>query len=795
VNETITIIRFAFLRFSKKWKRVGVGVVVLLFVGYIFCLPRRLFHVPYATVVTDRYGDLLGARIASDGQWRFPANDTVPEKFMKCLIAFEDRYYRYHWGVNPLSIGRAFVQNVKAKRTVSGGSTITMQTIRLSRGEKRTIAEKFIEIILATRLEFRYSKTKILSLYASHAPFGGNVVGIDAASWRYFGHSSNHLSWAEAATLAVLPNAPSMIHLSKNREALTEKRNKLLHRLYQQKIIDAIDYELALSEELPSEPQPLPQISPHLVDMFFRKHRGEHIVTSIDERIQVQVEDMLKRWNEEFIRSDIRNMAALVIEVQTGQVLAYCGNVNYQEKISGNQVDIIRAPRSTGSILKPLLYYVALQEGEILPHTLLPDIPMNLNGFAPQNFNLKFDGAVPASEVIARSLNVPSVLLLRRYSVPKFYDFLKKAGISTLSKPSSHYGLSLILGGAEATLWDITTVYTNMARSLKGLQQTPISLLSIPLRRGQGEVQELERHPNTHIPPFGGAWGGRGAVWQTFDAIKEVNRPEEIDWRVIPSMQTIAWKTGTSYGFRDAWAVGVTPEYVVGVWVGNASGEGKPGLVGARTAGPVMFDIFNLLPSSAWFERPTDEFTEAEVCRLSGHLKGRFCDETDTVLICPNGLRTSACPYHIQVNLSSDERFRVYEHCIGNEPVIQKSWFVLPPAQEWFYRQIHLGYNSLPPFIPGCGNDDLLPMQFIYPQGGGITRITLPRQLDGSRGTITFELAHSNNDATVFWHVDEDYITATRNFHKISLSPSPGRHTITVVDHEEHTLSVGIVVE
>ena len=783
----------ALVQHLSKRKKIAIVMVVFLLIMYVFCLPRQLFHVPYATVVTDRNGDLLGARIATDGQWRFPASDTVPEKFKLCLITFEDRYFRYHWGVNPVSISRALIRNVKAKRIVSGGSTITMQVIRLSRGEKRTVTEKIIEMILATRLEFRYSKTKILSLYAAHAPFGGNVVGIDAASWRYFGHSSNHLSWAEAATLAVLPNAPSIIHPAKNREVLTQKRNKLLLHLYQRKLIDVIDYELALSEELPSEPQALPQIAPHLVDIFYQNRQGEQIVTSLDKSIQTQVEDLLQRWNEEFIQSDIRNMAALVIDVRTNQVLVYCGNVNYAEKGSGNQVDIIRAPRSTGSILKPFLYYAALQEGEILPHTLLPDIPMNINGFSPQNFNLQYDGAVPASEAITRSLNVPSVALLRRYGVPNFYDFLKKAGISTLSKPSSHYGLSLILGGAEGTLWDITSVYAQMARSLSGLEDNfnpQPSTLNSQLSTLNSQLSTL----NSQLSTLHGGLFSPAAVWQTFDAIKEVNRPEEIDRRVIPSIQTIAWKTGTSYGFRDAWAVGVTPRYVVGVWVGNASGEGKPGLVGARTAGPVMFDIFNLLPSSGWFERPTDELMEVEICRLSGHLKGRFCNDTETVLICPSGMKTQACPYHIQVNMSPDERFRVYEHCIENEPVIQQHWFVLPPAWEWFYRRIHLDYKPLPPFKPGCGDDALNPMQFIYPQGT-YTRVTLPRQLDGSPGTITLELAHSSNDVTVFWHLDEDYLTATQNFHKITLSPSIGSHTITVVDNEGHTLGARIEVE
>lgn len=750
-------------------------MATFLLIWYIFCLPRQLFHVPYATVVTDRNEELLGARIASDGQWRFPACDTVPEKFVVCLTEFEDRYYRYHWGVNPLAIGRAFVQNMKAKRIISGGSTLTMQTFRLSRGEKRTVGEKLIEAILATRLEFRYSKDKIISIYASHAPFGGNVVGLEAAAWRYFGHSSNQLSWAEAATLAVLPNAPSMMHLSKNREALQKKRNRLLYRLFQRNILDEIDYELSISESLPTEPLPLPQIAPHLVSYFYQNRKGEHIVSSLDKSLQVQIEHLLERWNSEFLRSDIRNMAAIVIDVQTNRVVSYCGNVGFNENKSANQVDIIRSPRSTGSILKPFLYYTALQEGEILPNTLLADIPMNINGFSPQNFNMQYDGAVPASKVIARSLNIPTVLLLRRYGVPKFYEFLKRTGVSTLTKSSDHYGLSLILGGAEATLWDICSVYTDMGRSLKELDKISCSLL----------VNDEQEKKRAVFQP--------GAVWQTFDAIKEVDRPEEIDWRTIPSMQTIAWKTGTSFGFRDAWAVGITPRYVVGVWVGNASGEGKPGLVGARTAGPVMFDIFNILPSSNWFNRPTAEFTEAEVCRQSGHLKGRFCDDVDTMLICANGHKTTHCPYHIPVNLSVDERYRVYEHCVGEESVIQKNWFILPPVWEWFYKQRHPEYKTLPPFKSGCGDDSQIPMQFIYPQSNA--RITLPKQLDGSRGEITFELAHSSNNATVFWHIDEEYITATQDFHKLSISLLSGKHSITVVDNEGHTLSVSVTIE
>ena len=767
------------LNFFKRLsvtQKVILCILAFLVTGYIFCLPRHLFHVPYSTVVTDRNEELLGARIASDGQWRFPPRNTTPEKIKECLITFEDKHFYHHWGVNPFAIGRAFYQNVKNKRIVSGGSTLTMQTIRLARNESRTFREKLIEMIWATRLEFRASKEEILSMYISHAPFGGNVVGLDAAAWRYFGHSADDLSWAESAMLAVLPNAPAMIHLSKGRKTLLDKRNRLLKQLLEKKTIDSSTYELAISEPLPDEPHALPQIAPYLVNRFYQERNGEYSRSTINKGIQTQVEDLAERWSNEFGRSDIRNLAILVIDIPSNQVVAYCGNVHFDRKQGGNQVDVIQAPRSTGSILKPFLYYAMLQEGSLLPDMLLPDVPVNINGFTPQNFSMQFEGAVPASEALARSLNIPAVTMLQRYGVPKFHSFLQQDGLKTINRSSSHYGLSLILGGAEATLWDVTNAYAMMGRSLLQLPQTSCSLL-LPTSRITESTDPFQP----------------GAVWQTFDALKEVNRPEEIDWKSIPSMQTIAWKTGTSYGFRDAWAVGVTPRYAVGVWVGNATGEGKPGLVGAQTAGPVLFDIFNLLPSSSWFTRPAGIFVEAEVCRKSGHLKGRFCDETDTLLVLPAGLRTEACPYHHLVTLSADESQRIYENCANTEPTLRKSWFTLPPVWELYYKQHHPEYKPLPPFKAGCGEDTFQPMQFIYPPMNA--RIKLPKQLDGSKGFLTVELAHNNPNATVFWHLDETYQAQTQDFHKISLQPAAGKHSLTAVDGEGNTISTTFFVE
>ena len=761
----------------RKLKYAAAAAAGALLLLWLFCLPRDLFKgTTYSTVVTDRNGALLGARVADDGQWRFPPCDTLPEKFVKALVEFEDRTFFDHCGVSPRALVRAAIQNIRNGRIVSGGSTLTMQTIRLARNESRTFREKLIEMIWATRLEFRASKEEILSMYISHAPFGGNVVGLDAAAWRYFGHSADDLSWAESAMLAVLPNAPAMIHLSKGRKTLLDKRNRLLKQLLEKKTIDSSTYELAISEPLPDEPHALPQIAPYLVSRFYQERNGEYSRSTINKGIQTQVEDLAERWSNEFGRSDIRNLAILVIDIPSNQVVAYCGNVHFDRKQGGNQVDVIQAPRSTGSILKPFLYYAMLQEGSLLPDMLLPDVPVNINGFTPQNFSMQFEGAVPASEALARSLNIPAVTMLQRYGVPKFHSFLQQIGLKTINRSSSHYGLSLILGGAEATLWDVTNAYAMMGRSLLQLPQRSCSLL-LPTSRITESTDPFQP----------------GAVWQTFDALKEVNRPEEIDWKSIPSMQTIAWKTGTSYGFRDAWAVGVTPRYAVGVWVGNATGEGKPGLVGAQTAGPVLFDIFNLLPSSSWFTRPAGIFVEAEVCRKSGHLKGRFCDETDTLLVLPAGLRTEACPYHHLVTLSANESQRIYENCANTEPTLRKSWFTLPPVWEWYYKQHHPEYKPLPPFKAGCGEDTFQPMQFIYPPMNA--RIKLPKQLDGSKGFLTVELAHNNPNATVFWHLDETYQAQTQDFHKISLQPAAGKHSLTAVDGEGNTISTTFFVE
>ena len=707
---------------------ISLGLAVLL-LAYLFCLPKDLFKgVSYSTVVESAEGELLGARIAADGQWRFPPCDTVPGRFATALVQFEDRQFWWHPGVNPVAMGRALLQNLHSGHVVSGGSTLSMQVIRLSRQKERTVWQKLIESVLAMRLELRYPKERILSLYASHAPFGGNVVGLEAAAWRYFGRPASELSWAEAATLAVLPNAPSTLHLGKGREDLLQKRNRLLKRLLEHGDISADTYEAALEEPLPDAPLPLPSYALHWVE---RCPKGVRTRTGIRLPLQKAVSAVADRQSDDLAKEGVADMAVVVIDNATGEIVAYVGNASPERERTGVQVDIATSPRSTGSILKPFLFAAALQEGEILPHTLLPDIPVNLGGFAPQNFDRQFYGAVPASEALARSLNVPAVFLLRQYGVPKFHSLLQKAGLTTFTQSPDYYGLSLILGGGEGRLDEITRAYSAMATS------------------------------------------GTLAVWYTLEALQEVNRPDELDWRLIRSVRKAAWKTGTSYGFRDAWAVGMTPAYTIGVWAGNADGHGVPGLTGARTAGPVMFDILNLLPASdEWFEMPDqvghDEMAlnanvgvYANVCTQSGMLATPDCPARE-MLIPAAGLQSEPCPYH------------------------RTGEFVLTPAMEWFYRPHHPEYAGARSALPSQE------IEFIYPHSG--TTLYLPRQLSGQVEGAVFRVAHHRSDATLWWHLDQTYVGETRFFHELRLAPASGKHTLTVVDGDGNSATIRFTV-
>lgn len=768
---------YRFFRYIKRHKKRSI-LISLLLIGYYFCLPKVLFSDSTATVITSDTHQLLGAHIAADGQWRFPHNDSVPEKFKTCILQFEDEYFYQHPGFNPISIAKALKENISSGEVKRGGSTITQQVIRLSRkGRSRTYIEKIKELVLATRLEFRESKESILAYYASNAPFGGNVVGLDAAAWRYFNRDAQQLSWAESATLAVLPNAPSLIYPGKNQLRLIEKRDRLLKKLYDNSIIDKLTYDLSIAEQLPQKPFALPQIAPHLLQKISRSHRGEYVTTTINGDLQERVNHIVKTHYNVLKQNEIHNAAVLVMNVHNREVLAYVGN-SPTDNAHQKDVDIMDKPRSTGSILKPFLFAAMLDSGDILPNTLIADVPSQFGNYNPENFNKSYDGVVPASRALARSLNVPAVRMLRSFGLDRFHGYLRQLKLKDLKYNANHYGLSLILGGAESNLWDLCKSYAALSSTLNHYTETsseyysneiidPIFMASETANFGKKDQEKVL---------FDAA-----SIYLTYESLKKVNRPEaEENWEFFDESKEIAWKTGTSFGFRDAWAIGTTKDYVVGVWVGNADGEGRPGLVGVQTAGPILFDVFELLPNSDWFDKPYDEMAEVDICIKSGHRASNICDATNQFYIQKNGLKTKPCPYHIMAHLDLTEQYQVNSSCESIEEITHKPWFVLNPVKAHYYKLKNPLYKSLPKLRNDCNGEEQASIEFIYPKE--LNTIFLPTDFNGNKNSLVLKVAHSKMSTKVYWYIDELYLGVTKDIHEFEIQPNAGDHLITVVD-------------
>lgn len=766
---------------KKRWKIIG-SIVFILFVLFWRSLPYPLFDHPTSVVIEASNGQLLGARIAKDGQWRFPSSGVVAEKFETAILTFEDNHFYSHWGIDFIAMGRAVFQNIKNKRIVSGGSTLSMQVVRLSRnGKPRTLLQKLIEITLAFRLELGYSKKEILALYASNAPFGGNVVGLEAASWRYFGKKSTMLTWAEVATLAVLPNAPSLIHPGKNREALVKKRNRLLQKIYEKGAIDSIILDLAIAEPLPVQPLPLPQDAPHLLNYVASVSKEKKIFkTTIDYDLQKSLNEIANRHYQILSNNEIHNLAILVIDVATKNVLAYIGNAKNAGFDHGQSVDIIQAPRSTGSILKPLLYALALQDGQILPKSLLIDIPTFLKDYRPENFMNTYDGVIPADHALSKSLNIPFVRLLQNYGVEKFHFNLKKLGVTTLPNGPNHYGLSLILGGSEATLWDLTNIYSSMACRLGNFYNNQGSYNEADFDKSDfyksSKKKDAQLTKETSLLTA-------DVIWLAFEAMKQLERPNaQGEWERFSSKNEIAWKTGTSFGFRDAWAIGVNPDYAVGVWTGNADGEGRPGLTGIGTAAPILFDVFDQLPFSPWFDQPFDAMNFVEVCKESGNIPNANCIK-DSIWVQKNILNVQQCRYHQLIHLDKTMQKQVNASCYPYEMMVNQSWFVLPPTEEYYYLPKHPNYQPLPPFSNLCQEGDSQNekmIQLVYPNFKA--KIYLPIDINGAKGRTVFKAIHRNSNALLHWNIDKEYLGTTKEIHEMEINSVVGKHVLTLID-------------
>ena len=756
-----------------------VGVVGVLAAAF-FSLPVVRPGGPTSRILVDREGRLLAARVAADEQWRMPPGVDLPERYVQALLTFEDRRFFRHPGIDPIAVVRAVAANVRKGRVVSGASTITMQVIRMGRSPTaRTIWQKAWEALLAVRLEAALSKREILATYAAHAPFGGNVVGLEAAVWRYLGRPSKTLTWAEAAFLAVLPNSPSLMHPGRRRSQLKAKRDRLLFQLRKAKIINDIDYTLAMAEPLPRRPQAMPQHALHWLARQSATSSDAWTPTTLDRTVQARAEDEVRHALEALKGDGIHNASAVVMHVPSGETLAYVGNgVGLQAVEHAPFVDVARAPRSTGSILKPFLYAYALDAGELNPAERMVDAPIRVGTFFPENFDGSFRGVVRADTALARSLNVPAVLLLKRVGVARFLGFLRSSGLSTLGRSARHYGLSLALGGAEATLWELTSLYAGLswrAAGNSGPWPGP--------RSGLGPTPSIQ--PKLSV----------GAAYLTLSALQEVTRPGlRRRWRRLAGNQSIYWKTGTSFGFRDAWAIGVTGSYAVGVWVGNADGEGRPGLVGLRAAAPLMFALFDQLPRSPPLTEPSDALVAIEVCKHSGHRPGPHCGDRSIVTIPKDSTYATVCPFCRSFSTDARGQRRVHADCHPFEEIRSRRQFVLPAQLERHYRQHDAGYRSLPVWKEGCApsGGTVASMSCIFPPPDA--QFYVPRQLDGRRGRLVFEAAHRDPEAEVHWHLDDRFLTTTQEQHQVEVNPQPGEHRLTLVDYKGERIQRRFVV-
>jgi len=756
---------------------VAAGAVLLAALVLLVPGPPR-FPGGYSTVLYDRNGLLLGAAAAPDGQWRFPPAPDLPDRYVRALVAFEDRRFFGHAGFDPRALARALVSNLAAGRIVSGGSTLSMQAARMARGNRpRNLGQKALELLYALRLEAFRGKRGILALYAAHAPFGGNVVGLAAASWRYFGRPPEDLTWAEAAVLAVLPNSPALVHPGADRDRLREKRDALLMRLAERGELGPEDLAAARAEPIPDRPEPLPRKAPHLLSRAVRDGlAGTRVDSTLDGGLQDLVARTAARHGARLASRGIRNAAVIVAEIESGEILAYLGNLDGPEggedREAARWVDCAAAPRSTGSILKPFLYAALLDGGDLSPTTLVPDLPTSFGSFSPENNTRTYSGAVPAERALAHSLNVPFVRLLRTYGVDAFLALLKGYGFSELGRTAGAYGLTLVLGGAEATLWDSASAYADLARSARGLEGVPAFAYSRtpPAPRGSGSVP-----------------ASPGAAYLTLRALLEVGRPaEESAWKDWAEGRRIAWKTGTSQGFRDAWALGVTSEHLVAVWVGNATGEGRPELRGSEAAAPLLFDVFELLPRDPWIDPPPDALRRETVCADSGYLAGPDCARTLRIDLPSGAPPPDPCPYCRTIHLTADGAFRATADCVPLDRLVSRKVFVLPPALEWYFRAGHPAYRPLPPVLPGCGTVEDIPVTVLVPEEGA--RLFIPVELDGTPGRAVFRAVHRDPRARLFWHLDGDYLGETTGpEHRLEVRPARGRSVLTVVDQEGRT--------
>ncbi len=718
----------------------------------------------YSKILFDNKGELLRVWLNNDEQYKFPKSEKISEKYKATVLHFEDRRFNWHFGIDPIAVLRAIKQNLQAGQIESGASTITMQIARLKNPSKRNLLAKLRETHTALRMELWKSKDEIFAEYASIAPMGGNVVGAETACWRFFGHGLEEITWAEAALLALLPNRPSALNLEKERGKLLERRNKLLNSLAKSGYINTETLNSSLHEPLPKINANWRFKTPHYAEAVLSLFPNQTILHgTIDGKIQERLERITKNYGQRIREYSNINISVLVAETKTGKIKGYLGSLEYYDTLSKGMIDGVRAHRSTGSILKPFLYALAIERGPYTPESLVEDIPTWYRGFSPQNTDKTFSGILPLKEALVRSLNVPAVKVLSDYGVEDFHFWLKNAGLSGLFRTAEGYGLSLILGGGEASLQELVPLYSMLMNDGK---RTELKWIE----NGKDSIAQSE---------------------QLLQGIAAYHIREVLsirDHNAIP----VAWKTGTSYGSRDAWAIGVNEQWTIGVWAGNFAGGSVANLSGSSVAAPLLFSLFNNLSDNKkelWKGLPLNAgFENIEICRLSGYKAKDFCPHKRNIKLPVNRRQNQTCPFHKEIIISKSTGFEVCSLCWNAEDTLHIVKEHYSPAIRNELRKTGREPNAEILHNPRClAKKEEVQFSIIYPESRA--RLFLPS--GDALNTMGFVAiaAHKQRDAELQWFLDGTFLGSTKGEHKMAVTVGSGEHRIGVQD------SLGVYLE
>ena len=773
------------------WRRKHLRAIICLvltvcLLPFVLCpllsvlypLPMDQLHPPPSVTVLDRHEKLLRAFTATDGMWRIPSSiEDISPKLRMAVLSYEDRFFRYHFGINPVSIMRAAITNLEARRIVCGGSTITMQVARMMEPKPRTFRNKSIEIIRAIQLELSFSKDEILAFYFNMAPYGGNIVGSSAASYFYFNKEQKYLSLGEAALLAAIPNSPTALRPDAPASLAKQGRGKVLNRLLQNSKITGEQFEEALAEPVPDGRFPLPFIAPHLARELKLMYPGAgRIVSTIDKDIQILARDTLSDHIVPLMKHGVTTGAVVVMDTKTREVLALVGSADFFHEEASGQVNGTIAVRSPGSALKPFVYALALDRGLISPESLLSDVPVDYSGYRPVNYDGRFSGAVTARRALTHSLNVPAVSLSAQLGEGGLYTFLKEAGITTLTEPEKHYGLSIVLGGCGVTLLELTNLYAGLAN--------------------MGEFAPYRLRLDAGTLGNAGALLRKGTAFILTEILTEVERPDlPTCWESAVNLPKVAWKTGTSYGHKDAWSIGYSPQFTVGVWIGNFNPVGSPAIVGAEAAGPVLFDLFNALSkqkASRWYIQPM-EVERREVCALSGMVTSPYCPHSKEEYYIPGILSSETCTVHRNFAIDEKTGARLCSHCRISRKYEMKVFEIWPPKIATWMERSGMAVDKIPEHYPECPRIMAGAAPVIHSPSANCEYIIRPGA-DTKYQKILLEASVSNDSRSIFWFLDSRLIFHGTPTEKVFIAPVPGKHILTCMDAEGRSTEMTLVI-